>query len=74
MPHHRDAASSAPWTRNLQGPSGQLFGDPTPGADETAFQVDNTSDAYYNSPYYEQHQNDVLAVPDGPPSGPLELQ
>jgi hypothetical protein len=73
MAHSSQAGTSQPWTRNLQGPSGQLFGDPAPGPDETAFQVDNTSADYYNSPYYKQHENDVLAVPIGPPSGPLEL-
>jgi predicted phosphodiesterase len=73
MPSNSHAATTKPWTRNLQGPSGQLFGDPAPGPDETAFQVDNTSEAYYNSPYYKQHQNDVLAIPTGPPSKPLQL-
>ncbi|HWE59269.1 MAG TPA: metallophosphoesterase [Solirubrobacteraceae bacterium] len=73
MAHSSDAGTTRPWTSNLQGPSGQLFGDPAPGPDETAFQVDNTSDAYYNSPYYKQHANDVLAIPGGPPSKPLEL-
>ncbi|MGH2872540.1 MAG: hypothetical protein ACRDL5_08775, partial [Solirubrobacteraceae bacterium] len=62
-----------PWTRSLRGPSGQLFGDPAPGPDETAFQVDNTSDEYYNSAYYKQHETDVLAVPGGPPGKPLAL-
>jgi hypothetical protein len=74
MPDSPSAGTSQPWTRNLKGPSGQLFGDPAPGPDETSFQVDNTSEEYYNSPYYAQHQNDVLAIPTGPPSGPLELQ
>ena len=73
MAHSSEPGTSQPWTRNLLGPSGQLFGDPAPGPDETAFQVDNTSTEYYNSPYYKQHENDVLAVPIGPPSGPLEL-
>jgi hypothetical protein len=73
MAHSSEPGTSQPWTRNLLGPSGQLFGDPAPGPDETAFQVDNTSTEYYNSPYYKQHENDVLAVPTGPPSGPLEL-
>src|SRR5689334_23096794 len=50
--------STAPWTGNLRGPAGQLFGEPLPSPDETAFQIDNTSAAYYNSPYYTQHQND----------------
>jgi Calcineurin-like phosphoesterase len=67
-------ATSEPWTRNLQGPQGQLFGSPSPGPDETAFQVDNTSEQYYNSPYYAAHANQVLAVPTGPPSAPMQLQ
>jgi 3',5'-cyclic AMP phosphodiesterase CpdA len=66
--------SSTPWTANLRGPGGQLFGDPAPSPDETAFQVDNTSDAYYKSPYYAQHQNDIETVPMGPPGAPLDLQ
>jgi hypothetical protein len=68
------SGTTLPWTRNLRGPDGQLFGDPSPGPDETAFQVDNTSDEYYNSPYYKQHQNDVEPVPMGPPAQPLDLQ
>ena len=68
------AGSSTPWTGNLQGPAGQLFGDPAPSPDETAFQVDNTSTAYYNSPYYKQHQNDIEVVPMSPPAAPLSLQ
>src|ERR1700742_4285365 len=66
--------TTKPWTLNIQGPSGQLFGDPEPGPDETAFQVDNTSDEYYDSPYYKQHENDVLAVPTGPLAAPMNLQ
>lgn len=65
--------TTAPFTSNLQGPSGQLFADPTPSPDETSFQVDNTSDEYYDSPYYTQHENDIEAVPIGPPAGPLNL-
>ena len=56
------------------GPGGQLFGDPAPTPDETAFQVDNTSEEYYSSPYYAQHAKEVLAVPMGPPAEPVELQ
>jgi hypothetical protein len=66
--------TTTPWTSNLQGPTGQLFGDPSPSPDETAFQVDNRSDAYYSSPYYTQHQNDIEAVPTGPPAAPMQLQ
>jgi len=74
MPDPRSRGSTRPWTRNLRGPGGQLFGEPSPGPDETAFQVDNTSDAYYESPYYKQHEKDVEPVPVGPPAGPLDLQ
>jgi len=66
--------SSAPWTRNLRGPTGQLFGDPSPTPDEQSFQVNNTDDTYYNSPYYAQHAKQVLAIPMGPPAAPLNLQ
>ena len=66
--------SSTPWTAPIEGPDGQLFGDPAPSPDETAFQVDNTSDEYYNSPYYTQHENDIEPVPTGPPAAPLDLQ
>jgi hypothetical protein len=62
------------WARNLTGPDGRLFADPAPSPDETSFQVDNTSDAYYNSPYYIQHENDIEAVPMGPPAAPLALE
>jgi 3',5'-cyclic AMP phosphodiesterase CpdA len=41
----------------------RLFADPTPGADETSFQVDNTSEAYYNSPYYLLHSKQLQPVP-----------
>jgi len=74
VPRPDGAGTTTPWTSNLQGPSGQLFGDPSPSPDETSFQVDNTSDAYYNSPYYAQHQNDVEAVPTPPPAAPLNVQ
>jgi len=50
------------------GAGGRLFADPVPGADETSFQVDNTSVAYFNSPYYLLHQSQVQPVP--PPSTP----
>jgi Calcineurin-like phosphoesterase len=65
--------TTTPWTGNLAGQNGALFGDPTPSPDETAFQVDNTSDAYYKSPYYAAHATDVLAVPTGPPAKPMAL-
>jgi kumamolisin len=49
---------------NLVGPEGQLFADPGPaGADENAFQVDNTSDQYYQSPYYKSHEKQLQPIP-----------
>ena len=49
---------------NLVGPEGQLFADPQPtGKDESVFQVDNTSDAYYKSPYYESHEGQLQPIP-----------
>ena len=47
----------------MQTPGGRLFADPQPDADETAFQIDNTSAAYYNSVYYKLHKNDLQPVP-----------
>ncbi len=49
---------------NLIGAEGQLFADPSPaGEDETVFQVDNTSEQYYKSPYYESHEEQLQPVP-----------
>jgi hypothetical protein len=52
-----------PTTYNLIGDNGRLFADPKPGVDETSFQVDNTSIAYFNSPYYLLHKNQLQPVP-----------
>jgi hypothetical protein len=49
--------------RNLMGPHQRLFAEQVPGSDETAFQTDNTSAAYYNSPYYAKHKKDVQRIP-----------
>jgi kumamolisin len=52
----------------------RLFADPQPGADETSFQVDNTSDAYYESPYYKLHREQLQPIPAPRVSPPrLEL-
>ena len=48
---------------NMIGTGGRLFGESHPGKDETTFQVDNTSQAYYQSPYYHLHQNQLQPVP-----------
>ena len=47
----------------LVGKSKRLFAEAQPSRDETAFQIENTSDAYYKSPYYEKHKEDVQKVP-----------
>jgi hypothetical protein len=45
------------------GAARRLFADPQPGGDETSFQVDNTSDAYYQSPYYKLHREQLQPIP-----------
>lgn len=50
------------------GPKGQFYADPKPSTDENAFQVNNTSNDYYNSPYYEKHKSEVQRIP--PPTLP----
>ena len=49
--------------KNLVGAGGRLFGEQQPGPDETAFQIDNTSEQYFQSPYYLMHQRQVQPVP-----------
>jgi Calcineurin-like phosphoesterase len=48
---------------NLLGEHNRLFAEPQPTADETAFQLDNTSARYYRSPYYLKHRRDLQPVP-----------
>ena len=48
---------------NITGPLGHQYADPKPTSDESAFQVNNTSEAYYNSPYYLQHKSQVQPIP-----------
>lgn len=47
----------------MVGPQGQFYADPKPSPDETSFRQDNNSAAYYNSPYYLQHKNQVQPIP-----------
>jgi hypothetical protein len=58
---------------NLIGPGGRLFADPTPGPDEVKFRQDNTSSAYYNSPYFLAHKNQVQPIPRRRNDQPLDL-
>ena len=48
---------------NIVGPGGQLYADPKPTPDEDAFQVNNTSAAYYSSKYYLLNKNQVQPIP-----------
>src|ERR1700690_355396 len=50
--------------QKLTGADGRLFADPQPAPDETSFQVDNTSAAYYESASYKLHANDLQPVPE----------
>ena len=50
--------------RKLSGAGGRLFADPEPAPDEVSFQVDNTSDAYYDSAYYKLHKRDLQPIPE----------
>ncbi len=47
----------------ITGPGGRLYADPQPGTDEVKFREDNTSAAYYNSPYFLAHKNQVQPIP-----------
>ncbi|SDR60540.1 3',5'-cyclic AMP phosphodiesterase CpdA [Rhizobiales bacterium GAS113] len=58
---------------NLIGPQGQLYADPKPGADPTQFQQDNNSAAYYQSPYFIAHKNQVQPIPRRRGASPLNL-
>ncbi len=48
---------------NLIGKDNRLFAEVDPGRDPTTFQVDNTSQQYYNSPYFLQHKDQIQPIP-----------
>jgi len=50
-----------------------LFAETEPGRDEASFRVDNTSAAYYNSPYYALHKNQVQPIPPPRKNVPSQL-
>jgi hypothetical protein len=58
----------------LIGPGGQLYGEPQPSSDEPSFRVNNTSSAYYGSPYYLLHQDQVQPIPLPRSGVPLQLK
>jgi hypothetical protein len=47
----------------LVGKERRLFAEAQPSPDETAFKIENTSEAYYESAYYKKHKEDVQKVP-----------
>lgn len=49
--------------KGLTGKDDRLFAEAQPSPDEIAFQIENTSEAYYESPYYKKHEEDVQKVP-----------
>jgi hypothetical protein len=51
---------------NLTGPQGRLYAEPKPSPDENAFQINNTSEQYYNSNYYKLHKSQVQSFPTRP--------
>jgi hypothetical protein len=55
------------------GAQSRQFADPTVGADETSFQVNNTSRDYYKSPYYAAHRSDLERIPTAAPASPMLL-
>jgi hypothetical protein len=60
-------------TNKLIGPGGRFYADPAPGPDEVKFMEDNTSAAYYNSPYYLAHKDQVQAIPPRRNNQPMVL-
>ncbi len=58
--------------KGITGADGRLFAEAKPSPDEIAFMIENTSEAYYNSPYFEKHKEDVQPVP-APREDPPQL-
>jgi hypothetical protein len=49
--------------KGLVGKDERLFAEAQPSPDETVFKIENTSSAYYDSPYYKKHKEDVQKIP-----------
>ncbi len=58
---------------NLVGPSGQLYADPEISPDPKVFRTDNNSSAYYGSPYFLAHKNQVQRIPPPRSREPIDL-
>jgi Calcineurin-like phosphoesterase len=63
-----------PAKTKLIGPGGQLYGEPQPSSDEASFRVNNTSSAYYSSPYYLLHKDQVQPIPSPRAGAALQLK
>jgi len=59
--------------KGLVGKDERLFAEVQPSPDETAFMIENTSSAYYDSPYFKKHAEDVQPVP-APRTSPPRLE
>src|ERR1700756_5186268 len=57
----------------IQPPNRRLYADPQPGPDEVKFRENNTSSAYYNSPYFLAHKDQVQRIPTPRNTDPLDL-
>lgn len=49
--------------KRATGSDGRLFAEAQASPDETSFRIENTSEAYYDSPYYKKHKEDLQKVP-----------
>jgi Calcineurin-like phosphoesterase len=58
--------------KRVTGKGDRLFAEAQASPDETSFRIENTSEAYYSSPYYEKHKEDIQKVPP-PRSSPPRL-
>jgi Calcineurin-like phosphoesterase len=59
--------------KNLIGPGDRMYADPQPGANEVKFRQDNSSSAYYQSPYYTAHRSQVQRIPPRRNNNPVIL-
>jgi Calcineurin-like phosphoesterase len=58
--------------KRVTGKDKRLFAEAQASPDEAVFRIENTSDAYYSSPYYEKHKEDIQKVP-APRSDPPRM-
>jgi hypothetical protein len=49
--------------KRVSGQGKRLFAEAQASPDDTSFKIENTSMAYYDSPYYKKHKEDVQEVP-----------